>query len=190
MQNIEKEIKTAVKNGFDKVIEDAVSKTVFELKRAGLMKDNKQTPFQKTEQLLYNYNNFKQAIEDKQEQIRSIHESGLPQKSKSISSFTTNDGMINTDSELEKAEQKIEVIESSIVVTKRFISIIDGALDKIKDDPYYEVIKLKYFEEKSREEIAEIMCVDVSTITRNKNRLINALKINLFSDEVIYELFS
>jgi len=42
----------------------------------------------------------------------------------------------------------------------------------------------------SREEIAEELEVDVSTITRNKNRLINTLKISLFSDEVIYELFS
>jgi len=49
---------------------------------------------------------------------------------------------------------------------------------------------MKYFESKTREEIAEELEVDVSTITRNKNRLINTLKITLFSDEVIYELFS
>lgn len=49
---------------------------------------------------------------------------------------------------------------------------------------------MKYFEGKTREEIAEHFDVDVSTISRNKNRLINLLQIRLFSDEVIYQIFS
>jgi len=168
---------------------ETASSVVSELKRQGLMRDNKQTPFQKTEQLLYNYNNFRAAIEDKHEQVKNIKDYGLPQKSKSITSFTSG-GSYEIQSDSEKAEDKVLAIESLIIVTRKFIAIIDSALQKISDDPYYKIIDLKYFNERSREEIAEIMNVDVSTITRNKNRLINVLKITLFSDEVIYEIFS
>jgi len=173
-----------------KTSEETAKAIVSELKRQSLLKDNKQNPFQKTERLLYNYNNFKEAIDDKRKQIKTILEIGLSKKSKSITSWSGNGGLINTPSEDEKVEDKIESIESSIVVTKKFITIIDAALDKIRDDPYFEIIQMKYFDGKTREEIADDFEVDVSTITRNKNRLINALKITLFSDEVIYELFS
>ncbi len=42
----------------EKYIDEAVKKTASEFKRQGLLKDNRQTPFQKTETLLYNYNNI------------------------------------------------------------------------------------------------------------------------------------
>ena len=58
------------------------------------------------------------------------------------------------------------------------------------EDEYYEIIRLKYFEKKKGEEIAEYFDVETSTISRNKNRLINVLKIYLFSDDVVNELFS
>jgi RNA polymerase sigma factor (sigma-70 family) len=184
-------------NDIDKLINKTSKETaiatatavVLELKRQGLMKDNRQTPFQKTEQLLYNYTNFNDAINDKYEKIEEIKSEGLPKKSKGITSWGGNQ-TLDTSSESEKAEDKIKVIEDSIIITRKFIAIIDTALQKISDDPYFIIIRMKYFENRTREEIAEELEVDVSTITRNKNRLINTLKITLFSDEVIYELFS
>lgn len=172
-----------------KTSEKTAAAVVSELKRQGLMKDNKHTPFQKTEQLLYNYNNFKTAIEDKHEQVKTIQEEGLSRKSKSITSWGGNQ-TLDTSTDAEKAEEKIQVIESSIVVTRKFISIIDSALQKISNDFYFDIIRLKYFEGKTGEHVAEHFDVDISTVSRNKNRLINQLKITLFSDEVIYELFS
>lgn len=172
------------------IIKDTASEVVFELKRQGLLKDNTKTPFQKTEQLLYNYNSFKSVIAEKQKTIADIKENGLPKKSKSITSFAGGDGMRDNKMEQELIIEQIESIEKSIVVTLRFIKIIDDALDKLKDDKYFDVIPMKYFEGKTYEEIATIMEKDVSTISRNRNRLINELKIRLFSDEVIYEIFS
>lgn len=73
--------------------------------------------------------------------------------------------------------------------TQKLIKIIDTALNTIKKDKYYKVIEYIYFESKTREEIAEIFDCEVKTITRNKNRLVNQLKIIIFSDDVIKELF-
>lgn len=164
-------------------------RVVLEFQKKGLLKDNKQSAFQKTEILLYNYNNFKEAIKDKQEQIKNIKKMGVNKKSKSITTYSSGNYFDNK-SEEEKSEDKIQDLENSIKITKNLISVIDKSLEKLHDDEYFKIINLKYFENKKYEEIAELLEVDVSTVSRNKNRLINMLKIYLFSDDVINELFS
>lgn len=173
----------------EKYINETIKKYTTELRKQGLLKNNKQTPFQKTEVLLYNYKNFKAAIDDKLDQIKDIQEVGLQTKSKSITTFSGNISY-DTKSDDEKIEEKIEAIEHSIQTTRNYIKVIEAALERLTDDPYFEIIPMKYFEGKTREQIAEHFNVDVSTISRNKNRLINLLQIRLFSDEVIYQIFS
>lgn len=121
-----------------KIIDDTVNTTVLKLKAAGLMKDNRKTAFQKTEELLQNYIAF------------------------------------------QKSEQPY---------AKTIVNKINEALQSISDDPYYELISLAYFDKKSREDIAEYFDTTVTTVSRNKTRLVNKLKVMLFSDDVIYELF-
>ncbi len=121
-----------------KIIEDTVNLTVLKLKMTGLMKDDKKSAYQKTEELLRNYMSFK------------------------------------------KSDQPY---------TKKLVKMIDAALDSICDDPYYEIIPMIYFEHQTREDIAEYFDTTVTTISRNKNRLVNKLKVELFSDDVIFELF-
>lgn len=170
------------------VIQQAVREVVSELKRNNMIKENKQTPFQKTETLLYNYHNFKQVIEDKYNQIKMIQEDGVPKKSSSITSFT--EGNFEVKCEMEKCEDMIHAITQSIKSTENFIKLIDDALNGISDDPYYNIIPMKYFTGCTREDIAEHFDVDVKTVSRNKNRLINLLQIRLFSDEFIYQIFN
>lgn len=174
----------------DHTVKKTTAETVAELKRQNLIVEGKQTPFQKTETLLFNYNHFKAAIKDKEEQIREIRKTGLAKKSACFSTYSANDGYIEVKSDCEKAEEKIERIEDSIKVTRNFIRIIDEALEGLIDDPYYKLIDLRYFEGQSRDEIANYFGCDVKTITRNKNRLINLLQIKLFSDEVILQIFA
>ena len=104
------------------------------------MKDNRQTAFQKTEQILKNYNELKKAYSE--------------------------DG-----------------------TAKKFVDIIDNALNEILDDAYYDIIPMIYFENQTREMVAEYFDTTVTTISRNKRRLINRLKYLIFADDVIYELF-
>ena len=122
----------------NKIINDTVNATVLKLKMAGLMKDDRKSAFQKTEELLRNYKAFK---------------------------------------------------DSDQPYTQKLVAKIDNALYEIKDDIYYDVIPLMYFDNETREFIAEHFNTTVTTVSRNKTRLVNKLKAMLFSDDVIYELF-
>lgn len=123
----------------EKIINDTVNTTVLKLKMAGLMRDDKKTAYQKTEELLRNYNTF-QKITDQPYTVKLVKE-------------------------------------------------IEDALEEITDDLYYDIIPMYYFEGKTREDVAEYFDTTVTTISRNKSRLINKLKVRLFSDDFIYELF-
>lgn len=74
--------------------------------------------------------------------------------------------------------------------TKKLIKILENAMLTVVNDHYYDIITLYYFENQSREKIAEYFNVDVTTIARNKSRLVNKLKYIIFSDEAIKELFN
>ena len=73
--------------------------------------------------------------------------------------------------------------------TKRFCNLIQRALNRVRDDPYYEIIELKYFERWTHEKIAEYFDVDVSVISKRRTKLINQLRPIIFSDDFIRELF-
>lgn len=73
--------------------------------------------------------------------------------------------------------------------TVKLVQKVDEAMRTIEGDPYYDVIRLFYFEDQTRESIALDYGCTETTISRNKTRLLNRLKTILFSDEVIFELF-
>lgn len=126
------------KNEIQQMINDTVNSTVLKLKMAGLMKNDRKTAYEKTEELLRNYEVFK---------------------------------------------------TSNQPYTIKLVKKINDALNTIIDDPYYDIIPMYYFDHETREMIAEYFDTTVTTISRNKTRLINKIKPILFSDDVIYELF-
>ncbi len=177
---------------YKKYIEDTANETakqvVFEFQKKGLVKDNKQSAFQKTEILLYNYNSFNEAVKEKRIQIKEIKSHGIKEKSKSITSFTSGSSFVSMDAQ-EAEEEKIKNLEHSIKITQNLISTIDKGLEKLQTHEHFEIIKYKYFEGKTGREIAELLNVDESTISRNRKKFIDTLKIFFFSDDVIKELF-
>jgi len=82
-----------------------------------------------------------------------------------------------------------ELIED-IKKTQLVINRIDRIIKKFKTDKYIDIIKLKYFENKTQQEIAETLDKDTSTIWRNNKRLINEIKVYLFPNDVVKELTS
>ena len=123
----------------EEIIKRTVEETVTKMKVAGMLKGNDKTAYQKTEDLLRNYN--------------SLTVSGDPE-----------------------VEQVVLQIES--------------ALRLINDDYYYDIIPMYYIQKRTREEIAERFNTSVTTISRNKNRLVNALSITLFSADYVRQLLS
>ena len=73
--------------------------------------------------------------------------------------------------------------------TRKFCDLIQRALNRVRDDPYYEIIELKYFKRWTHERIAEYFGVDVSVISKRRTKLINQLRPIIFSDDFIRELF-
>lgn len=73
--------------------------------------------------------------------------------------------------------------------TVKLVKQIEEALEEIRDDPYYDIIPMYYFEDETRENIALTLETTVRTVARNKRRLIDYLKVKLFSDSCIYEIF-
>lgn len=184
-------VKTVTKKEAEQLINDTVSKTVEELMKQKLIKKKDLNTYQKTEQILYNYNNFKNVVKDKQEMIEQIKQVGISKTSCSFIPMPQDTGFKYMPSEQEKNDAAIAELESSIAVTSNFIKLIDNALKTIKGDPYYEVIEKCYFDGKKHSAVANewVTPIDETTIGRNKNRLIKKLSIYLFSDDVIKELY-
>lgn len=73
-------------------------------------------------------------------------------------------------------------------ITAEVLENVEGALHDLEHDPYFDVITRFYFDGQSREFIAQARGASVTTITRNKARLLKELAPRLFSDDVIKDL--
>lgn len=169
-------------------IKNIIESTIHELNNKKMINKKPMTAYKKTEQVLYGYNDYIKAVQDKKEKIDEIKKYGLNKRSGSIIPMPS--GASNNASEEEKIQEAIETLQKSIVLTERYIAIIEESLKKIKNDPYSNLIDMIYFEGKSNEEAAAYFKVDGSTIRRNRKQLVKKLSIYLFSDEVIMELYS
>ena len=162
-----------------------IIKTILqELENMGLLK-KKADSYKSTESILYNYNSIKESIDQRKQQIRDLQKYGLPHKSKSITSMVNNSVRIEENDLLDIT---IKNIEKSIIKTKVVIKYIDSIINKYSNDPYFEIIKMKYFENKTIEEISSYYEKDISTINRNKKRLINSLKVYLMPNDIITDI--
>lgn len=141
--------------------------------------------YKRVELLLYNYENLKEAVKQKEEAIAELDKYGLPERSKSIVMYSSAGGSSQADrySEL-KEKYKIEKME-----TERDLRRIDNALDKIRDDKYFDIIQYKYLNEDEErintdEELAQKFNKERITIIRNRKRLINKLVTILFPTSI------
>lgn len=93
--------KTISKKEVEKLIDDTISKTVNELLKQKMIKKSDMNTYQKTEQLLYNYNNFKEVVKDKQEMIEQIKQVGISKTSCSFLPMPQDTGFKYMPSEQE-----------------------------------------------------------------------------------------
>ncbi len=152
--------------------------------RAGYVAAN-QTPsntYKATEKRLYAYPDLLKRIEDNKELLRDIATEGAPEHSKSIARFGGSGVRLSQD----------EIIEGLMTKTNEEITrdtyeveTIAGALALIKADPYYIVVTARYFEGKNDDQIAEAIPCDVTTVRRNRGRLVRRLAVRLYGAEAL-----
>lgn len=141
--------------------------------------------YKNTENLLNNLHLLKKSVQDMKKQIKDLKEYGAPKSTNAVHVVVPN---VIREDENEIIDRRISNLRQSIHRTNSVINMINSILNDIRSDKYFMIIELKYFDKKTYEEIAEIMQCDISTVSRNKNRLINVIKVRLFPNTFIDEL--
>lgn len=148
------------------------------LMKTGVIKTKGMNSYQKTEQLLKDYKYYHSIIDNKEKRKNEIIEEGIlkggvPNETRPINT--------NYKSDLEKMEDKLNKLEIRTSVTEKCLFLIEEALKTIKKDKYYTIIELLYFEKKPAREVAEILEVDESTISRNIEKINQNIKNSISS---------
>jgi RNA polymerase sigma factor (sigma-70 family) len=137
--------------------------------------------FRETEKLLYSLPALNLSVAEYEEDISKNTLITSRERSKDVvRPSTSNSGSYGLHPD-EIYNSKLASIER----TKKQIQRIERALETVQEDQYYNIIPMKYFDEMHVDDIADRLNCDVSTVRRNKNRLINKLKVVLFGADAL-----
>ncbi|MCI9434068.1 MAG: sigma-70 family RNA polymerase sigma factor [Bacilli bacterium] len=138
------------------------------------MKNKKTNAYIKTEIVLKNYNKLKKSFD-----LLNLELDDLKKEKKKISKTISKTNKVVLKDEDKNYYYTDETLNNRINELKQFtikikaeIKFIDNCLNEIKNDEYFEIIQYFYFENKSAENIAEILDTSTQTIYDNKKRLI------------------
>ena len=140
--------------------------------------------------MLYSLNVLPEAVRLIDEEIKSLREEAKsitspPAKSNTLV-LNEKDGTYVYGDEI--LETRISELEQISIKTKSQIRLVNNALKKIKDNDYYEIISMYYFDGMTIEEIAEELDCAVGTVSSNKKKLVDKLKVYIFPDTFMNEL--
>lgn len=181
-------------------IAEAVAISVVDaLKREGIVGNggkpraaiNEKSAYSKTEALLYNYMGFKKIVAERRKEIDDLRRFGVPQSCGAITERVQNGnlpkGLMLPEESVESAVQRIE---RSVQGTVDAIALINRCMAALKNDPYYRILEMRYFEGRTQEDIAMEYGVSQVTISNNKSRLVRELAMRIFPNQVIDEMLS
>ena len=173
----------------EKDIERIADKIIERMKTDREIKTEKQlTPFQKTEKLLSELSLLKGAIDSKNMLIEDLKKEGISIQKKETGVNVQSSKVYL--SELEKVENRIEKLQEEIVRIENVVNMVERALDTIKNDKYYKIIEMKYFDDMTFEYIAENLDISERTAKRHKNYMIRQLQLIIFSDDVLKNILN
>lgn len=148
--------------------------------------NNAKDYYREAEAMLRSYNFYKLTIDKNNNRIDDILKMGITETRKNGSGFDRVQGGKREYKGLPEIElEKIEHLKSENLKLEKRIIRVENALMCIERDPYYDVITLRYFDNMTIEDIAEELEIDKSTVVRNRTRLINELKYQLFSEIIL-----
>lgn len=181
--------KKAAKPGkakMQELIAEAVEKKMEEVGRRLILEGKKgQRNWTKlTMKRLYSYPLLIKNIERYKLDIEDIRKEDMG-KSKSIVEFYAHSGGGEKPDLEELRAAKIRIVEMKIDRDQKEIAEIEAALATIKDDPYYSIIDLKFFQKMAHEDIAETVPCGLATVSRQLGRLLDIVNITLYGADAL-----
>ena len=146
------------------------------------------TAYQKTEQLLYNYRGFKRIVEERMREIEELRKYGVPQSCAVKEYVDKGNAVQGLVLEEESVDAAVRNVQASVEGTVQAIALIDKCMAALKNDPYYKVLEMRYFEGRTQEDIALTLNCSQVTISNNKGRLVRELSMRLFPNQAIAEM--
>jgi len=173
----------------EKDIDRIADKIIERMKNDKEIKTEKQlTPFQKTEKLLSELSLLKGAIDSKNMLIEDLKKEGISIQKKETGVNVQSSKVYL--SELEKVENRIENLQEEITRIENVVNMVERALGTIRNNKYYDIIEMKYFDDLTFEHISEKLDISVITAKRYKNKMIRQLQLVIFSDDVIKNILN
>jgi len=159
----------------EEIINTAVHKAVDAQRAAG--ERQPKDAFSATEKRLYAYPIIKLKIASDREHIVEIQQNGAPGRSKIVIGLQKSGTRLTPE---QIADVLIQDIKAQVAENEHEIETMDKALMTIAGDPYEDIIRLKYFEGKSGEEIAVILSCDPRSVVRHRSHLVGRIAVFLY----------
>lgn len=168
---------------------EIVKKVLEELKNKKLLKNSKSS-YKSTEKILYSLNVLPEAIKLIDDEVKQLEKEieDIPKAPAKSNTLVLNERDATYIYGDETLETRISELKQISVKAKSQVRLVKSALKKIEDDKWYDIIPMYYFDSMKIEAIAEELDCSVSTISDNKKRLMNELKVYIFPDTFIEEL--
>ncbi|ERT47669.1 hypothetical protein HMPREF1767_01230 [Fusobacterium nucleatum CTI-6] len=135
--------------------------------------------FRKMEEILRNYPKYQKRIEVEIENLKN------PQIKKSCGPGGQGGGNYEFKSEVEQIEELKQRISNNISRYEEIIFRIDECLSMVQDHKDYGFIQLKYFDNKTYEEIADVLNISLKSTYGMRNRILEALEIHFKTQRLI-----
>lgn len=176
------------KSDLENIIKETVKNTILELGIGKVQHKEERSAFQKTELLLWNYNSFKRVIKEKEEEIAEIRKYGVPHKGGAVHQYSGDNTVRGLSTVDETVETAVHTVQSSVQEISSVINMVDSAMNSIKNDEFYPILELRYFNGMSQSEIANVLNCTQQNISYHKNRLVRELSLRIFPNDVAKEL--
>lgn len=141
--------------------------------------------FDATERRLYALPILRECADDTKEQLAAL-EANAADALKHHRVYMAKLGYPKTEIDPEDAAQAVcAALRGRLIADEQEIKRLDNALASIRQDPYYDIIPAKYFNNEKPDAIAGWMHCDPATVRRNCKRLVSRLAMRLYGVECI-----
>lgn len=130
----------------------------------------KEITVKELENILYNFKKINRDIDEKREFLQEIEKYGMPKKSGSITSYTA--AMYERLDDEDKKAEMVKKIRTEMDHTQDLLLRILEAIESIRYDEYFDIIRLRYFDRVAMLSIRDRLGISKSAVYRHKDRLV------------------